>query len=113
MARPVVRPRRSVYDLLGWRDSSHLIAEVGYGVNAGVALVSIDVHTGQQTVIGHNGTAYYGYAAGLWSRRLVDRPGPPSGIDPRLLTAGAGLLALYLVAGGVALLRSRRRDDAA
>ena len=111
-----LRAEVELWEPLGWQDEQHVVARgVVPGTDNRVAAVfSVDVRTGAATELVREAReswgAYPQYAADLWDRPTVGRPGPDEVLDPRLRAGGAA--ALVLVLGGLALLVRRRRAGA-
>jgi hypothetical protein len=111
-----VRTGISMFDLLGWKDSGHVVvrAVVPGSDRESVAAYSVDVATGQHELLVREDRVGWGafptYATDLWAGPTVHRPGPDHVLDPRLRAAGAA--ALVLVLGGLVLRARRRRARA-
>ena len=99
------------YRVLGWTDDEHLaVLRRAAGGEYRTVVVEMDARTGAAATLvrlaaGSDGSAV-DWATGLLGAPVVDRPAPPSPLDPRVT---ASLLTLTLTAAGVALVLWRRR----
>ena len=96
---------RPVYELLGWRDDSHVVV-LRYGEKDPIGVVSVDVETGGMERLGTWDANVPSFAAGALRGPVFDAPRPPEPMNPLLVYGG---IAAILVAGGAVLLWWRRR----
>lgn len=108
---PLPRSDRS-FRVLGWSDDRHLMVERRVGKVRDclcLGVYEMDADTGaSEVVVDLPEGSFYGaqWATGLLGAPVVDRPAPPTPLDPRM---AAGLLVATVTAAGVALVLWRRR----
>lgn len=98
---------------VGWRDDDHVLVErrVGGGFSMRSGIYSVDARTGEADLLleqpegSFRGTRW---AGDLLGAPVVDRPEPPSPLDPRVTV---GLLVVTLGTAGFLIVRWRRRVE--
>ena len=99
------------FEVEGWRDEAHVVVtrrSEAVREGLGMSVYAVDSTSGSAVTVilpegWFNGVQW---APDLLSAPVVDRPAPPTPLDPRLVR---GLAALTLLAAGFALWRWRRR----